>query len=158
MRLNQKLAVVMGASFALVNLAVGQPVTQNDISGNECWNVGQGPGGPGGFLCINLVRNGRALRLVSGVTATVATTTTSADGTIFWTGTAPTTWSITLSAIPFNGEVVYVTTDTTLTTIVTVLAGTGTTLNAAFNAQTLSAGSPIGFQYNKATAKWYRVN
>ena len=136
--MKRKLIVVMGASLALVNLASAQPITQQEVSGNECWNAGQGPGGQTvGFLCINQVRNGAGVRTVSGnATAATAVTYTQADRTIVWTGTAPTTLVITLTASPFNGEIATFATDTTLTTNVTFVAGGTNTLSVAVTTAT----------------------
>jgi hypothetical protein len=150
---------IMAAIAAISTILWAQPVTQNNVSGNECWNAGQGPGGPSQFLCINLVRNGTALSLFSGSGAFV-TTATNANSTLFWTGTAPTTWAITLPNPAFDGEVVQVSTDTTLTTMVTVTAGTSPqnqTLAAAFAAQTVTAGQSVEFQFNFANLKWFRI-
>jgi hypothetical protein len=142
------------AAFAAPALA--QPVTQNNVSGQECWNAGQGPGGPGSFLCINLVRNGTALQTFSGAGAQTFTAT-QANSTLYWTGTAPTTWTITLPSPAFDGEIVSVATNTTLTTLVTVNAGAGQTLDGTFNAQTIAANTSVEFQFNFAGLKWYRL-
>jgi hypothetical protein len=60
-----------GAAFAALALgyaAWAQPVVQNTFSGNECWNAGQGPGGPStGFVCAQGMR---------GASQNVATTVT----------------------------------------------------------------------------------
>jgi hypothetical protein len=145
------LAVASPAIFAWA-----QPVTQNNISGNECWNAGQGPGGPSSFLCINLVRNGSGMRIISGAGAVVSTTS-NADGTLMWSGTAPTTWAITLPTPAFDGQMVTIATDTTLTTLVTVTAPAGQTLNGTFNSQTISANGSVEFRFNFATLKWFRT-
>lgn len=157
--MKQKLVLVMGASLALVNLATAQPITQQDVSGNECWNAGQGPGGPTtGFLCLPIVRNGADIRLISGVTTAVTVTQASpGDGTIFWTGTGPTTLIINLTATPFDGEVVTLGTDTTLTTNVTFVAGGTTTMNVAITTGTLTPPAAMAIQFDRATAKWYRI-
>lgn len=153
-----KLVVLMGASLALVDIASGQPVIQNDVSGNECWNAGQGPGGvTTGFLCLPLVRNGADIRLFSGTTATLATTSTVNDGTMFWTGAAPTSWNITLIAPPFDGQIVSILTDTTITTAVSIVAGTGTTMNVAVTTATITPTTGIVLQYDRGTTKWYRI-
>lgn len=144
---------------ALAAPAFAQPVTQNNVSGNECWSAGQGPGGPSSFLCINLVRNGTALSLFSGSGA-VATTATQANSTMLWTGTAPTTWTITLPNPAFDGEIVQVTTDTTLTTLVTVQAASSPqtqTMSATFSSQTVNAGASVEWQFNFANLKWFRL-
>jgi hypothetical protein len=151
---------LVGAALAALSTVLwAQPVTQNNVSGNECWNAGQGPGGPSQFLCINLVRNGSALTVVSGAGAFV-TTATNANSTLMWSGAAPTTWAITLPNPAFDGEIITVGTDTTLTTMVTVTAGTSPqnqTLPVAFAAQTISVGTTVEWQFNFAALKWFRV-
>jgi hypothetical protein len=152
-----KLAVAMVTALVVTICAVwAQPVTQQTISGNECWNAGQGPGGPSQFLCINQVRNGTALNIFSGSGA-FTTTATQANGTLMWSGTAPTTWTVTLASPAFDGQIVSLATDTTLTTMVTVNAGTGQTLNGTYSAQTLTANTSVEFQYNASGSKWYRI-
>lgn len=153
-------ALVAGAVLALavVGDIIAQPVAQNNISGNECWNAGQGPGGPSQFLCINLVRNGAALAVFSGSGA-VTTTATQANSTLMWSGAAPTTWTITLPNPAFDGEIVQVSTDTTLTTLVTVNAAVTPQNQTApsFSAQTITAASSVEFQFNFATLKWFKL-
>jgi hypothetical protein len=136
--------------------ALAQPVTFNNLSGNECWPAGLGPGGPAAYLCSGIVRNGTAMTLFSGSGA-VVTTTTTAQSTLYWVGTAPTTWAITLPPSPFDGEVITVATNTTLTTLVTVTPASGTTLDGTFNNQTITANTSAEFQFSFGTLKWYRL-
>jgi hypothetical protein len=152
---------LVGAAFAaLTTLAQAQPVTQNNLSGNECWNAGQGPGGPSSFLCVNIVRNGSALTLQSGSGA-ATNLMTLATSTLQWTGTAPTTWTVTLPNPAFDGEIVTVSTDTTLTTMVTVQTvatpQVQVVLAPAYAAQTLTAGASVEWQFNFANLKWFRL-
>jgi len=154
--------LLLGVGAACVALATflwAQPVAQNQVSGNECWNAGQGPGGPSQFLCINTVRNGTALTTVSGSGAFVTTATQTA-GTLMWTGAAPTSWTVNLPNPAFDGEVVRLGTATTLTTMVTVQTAAGTqaqTMSAAYAAQTLTASTSVAWQYNNAGSVWYRI-
>lgn len=146
-------ALIAGAAVA----ASAQPIGQNAVSGNECWNAGQGPGGPStGFVCINLVRNGTSITLASGSGA-ATTTMTQGTGTLMWTGTAPTTWAVTLPSPAFDGEIVTIGTDTTLTTLVTVTAGGSDSLSATFSSQTITASTSVAWQYKRSTTKWYRL-
>ncbi len=152
-------ALVAGAvlTAALAGYLVAQPIAQNQFSGNECWNAGQGPGGPStGFLCSAQVRNGTDLAVFSGAGA-VVTQALFTNSTMMWTGTAPTTWAITLPSPSFDGQIVTVGTDTTLTTMVTVTAGAGQTLAAAFAAQTITAGTSVEFQFDQTLLKWFRL-
>jgi hypothetical protein len=153
-------SLFVGAAIAALATAVwSQPVTNQTISGNECWNAGQGPGGPSQFLCINQVRDGTALALFSGAGTTPTTTMTNQQGTLYWTGGAATTWAIVLPNPAFDGEIVTVDTDTTLTTRVTVTAAV-TPQNQtvpAFSAATVTALTPVQWQFNLATLAWVRL-
>jgi len=148
---------------AIIALAIASPsiyswaqtVIQNQITGQEAWQVGQGPGGPGAFINIDQVRGSEPITTVSG---SGAATTTAVPGTLCWVSTAPTTWAVTLPAAPVNGAMVRLCSDTTLTTRVTVTAGTGDTLTTTFSAQTITANASFpGWQYFAATKIWYRV-
>lgn len=142
------------ATFALAQVGV---VQQNQITGNECWNAGQGPGGIStGYVCTFLLRNGAALKTFSGSGAQTYTATPQ-DSTLYWTGTAPTTWTITTPATPFDGEILQIGSDTTLTTLVTVTANSGQSLNTTFSSQTVTAKTSVEFQYSAASTKWYQM-
>lgn len=150
-------ALLVGATLALA-FACGvyaQTVVQSQISGNEVWQVAQGPGGPGSFINIDSVRGSEPIRTTSG---TGAATSTAIPGTLCWVGTAPTTWAVTLPAAPVNGAYVRLCSDTTLTTMVTVTAGAGDTLTTTFSAQTITANSSVPtWQYLASTKIWYRI-
>jgi hypothetical protein len=150
--------LLAGALLAFAGPALAQQAT--NVSGNECWNAGQGPGGPStGALCLNMVRNGQAFTTFSGSGAQT-TTATQNNATMMWTGTAPTTWAITLPNPAFDGEIIEISTDTTLTTNVTVTAGTtpqNQTLAAAYSSQTISAGASVEFRFSYPALKWWRL-
>lgn len=127
----------------------------NNLSGNETWQAGQGPGGPGAYITADMVRNSAQVTTTSG---SGAATSTGTGGTLIWTGTAPTTWAVTLPRNPPDGTIQRITTDTTLTTLVTVTAASGDTLVAAFASQTLTANTTVvAWQYNRPNTTWYRV-
>lgn len=151
--------LLAGAVIAALagTLAIGQNIVQNQLSGNECWNTGQGPGGPSfGWVCMYSARNGTALKTFSGSGVQTYTAQVT-DSTLYWTGTAPTSWTITTPPSPFDGEILQIATDTTLTTLVTLTANSGQTLNTTYSAQTLSAKTSVEFQYSLATSKWYQM-
>jgi len=152
----KRLSIFIGGFLlGLVALAIAQPVIQAQISGNEVWQVAQGPGGPGAFINIDAVRGSEPIATKSG---SGAATSTAVPGTLCWVGTAPTTWAVTLPAAPTNGAIVRLCSDTTLTTRVTVTAGSGDTLTTTFSAQTITANASFpGWQYFAATKIWYRV-
>lgn len=137
----------------MVSPALAQ-IEQNQVSGNETFVAAQGPGGPSNFIGINTIRNGSQFVTT---TQTGAATSTAVGGTLMWIGTAPTTWAVTLPAPAFDGEAVQLTTDTTLTTMVTVTAGTGQSLHATYASQTLTALTPVVFQYKASNSTWYRT-
>lgn len=139
---------------------LAQPVVQNTVTGLECWNAGQGPGGPStGFLCAALMRNGTGMTPVtaSGAATTVANQNQS---TLLETGGA-TSWAITLPNPAFDGEIMTISATTTITTGVTVTT-TNTpqaqvTLAPAFASQTLTAGTSDEWQFSLANLAWYRL-
>lgn len=156
------LAGLVGAACAALATTwlVAQPVVQNTVTGLECWNAGQGPGGPStGFLCAALMRNGTAYTAVtaSGAATTVANQNQS---TLNETGGA-TSWAITLPNPAFDGEIMTISATTTITTGVTVTT-TNTpqaqvTLSPAFASQTLTAGTSDEWQFSLTTLAWYRL-
>jgi hypothetical protein len=143
--------------LALAGIAWGQTVVQNSVTGNEVWRAAQGPGGPEQWFPINLARNSAALLVVPSTSGAVVTTLTTANSTVYWVGTAPTTWTVNLPVGPFDGEIVTIATDTTLTTMVTAVAAAGTSLNTTYASQTLTAKTSVEFQYSAGTTKWYEL-
>lgn len=153
----RKLLLSAAMMLGLCAPAFAQQIGGPGISGNECWNSGQGPGGPTtGFLCSYMMRNGSALTLVSGSGA-FTTAMTNVQSVLFWVGTAPTSWTVTTPANPVDGQIIQLTTDTTLTTMVTLTANTGQTLHATYTSQTLTAVTSVEFMYNLAGTTWYRI-
>lgn len=142
------------AGLLFAALAFAQTVVQTTITGNEVWVAGQGPGGPGNYIGIDTVRNGQRLITTSG---SGAATSTATGGTLYWTSTAPTTWTVTLPSPAFAGEMVRLGTDTTLTSMVTVAAGAGQSLDFTYSGVTLTAGTSVLFQYRAANTTWYRL-
>lgn len=149
-----KIALALTLGLA-AGYALAQPVIQNQITGNEVWRAAQGPGGPESFININAVRGSEPIFTQSG---SGAATATASAGRLCWVSTAPTTWAVTLPAAPPDGTIVGLCTDTTLTTLVTVTAGSGDTLTTTFNSQTLTANASFpAWQYKASTKIWYRV-
>jgi hypothetical protein len=150
------LALVFVGGLVALGAAIAQPVVQNAISGNEVLQTAQGVGGTGSFIAINSLRGSEPITTQSGSGAATATAT---PGSLCWVGTAPTTWAVTLPAAPVDGAYVRLCTDTTLTTMVTVTAGSGDTLTAAFTSQTLTANASWpSWQYKASTKIWYRIS
>lgn len=151
----RKLLLTLGLLF-VAGLAIAQTtVVQVTFSGNEVIRAAQGPGGSEAWLYLRAVRNAPYITTTSG---SGAATSTSVGGTLCWKSTAPTTWAVTLPAAPGNGTVVTLCSDTTLTTLVTVTAGSGDTLTTTYSAQTITANASFpAWQYNSADKVWYRV-
>lgn len=131
-------------------------VVASTFSGSETFRAAtQGPGSAEAWYQLAYVRNSEQSRTTSG---SGAATSTGAGGTLIWTGTAPTTWAVTLPAAPAAGTIQRITTDTTLTTLVTVTAGSGDTMQATFNSQTLTANTTVAaWIYHQTNKVWYRI-
>ena len=153
--MRKRLIIGALAGGLIASLAFAQSVVSTQISGNELIQTQQGSGGPGGLLNINTIRGSEPIVTKSG---SGAATSTAVPGSLCWVGTAPTTWAVTLPAAPANGTFVRLCTDTTLTTMVTVTAGSGDTLTTTYASQTLTANASFPtWQYYSATKIWYRI-
>jgi len=156
-------ALLVGAFIALAVASPtlyswAQQLASPTLTGNEV--VVAAIGGPGGssiFVPVGELRNATAMKTFSGAGVVVTYQMLPSDSTLFWIGTAPTTWTITTPVAPYDGQILQLATDTTLTTNVTVTPATGQTLQAAFSSQTLSPGTSIEWVYTIATTKWQRL-
>lgn len=150
----KKLLLVGAVLMGLAAPSIAQSVIQTQINGNIVFPGSIGPGGPGWLVGADTIRNGTQF---TTTTQTGAATSTASGGTLMWISTAPTTWAVTLPLNPFAGERVTLTTDTTLTSMVTVTANTLDTLHATYNSQTLTALTPVVFQYQLSSRTWFRT-
>lgn len=144
-------------ALALAGGVFAQQLISFTLTGNE--SIVAAIGGPGGssiFVPVSELRNATALKLFSGSGAQTYTATNN-DSTLFWVSTAPTTWTITTPVTPYDGELLTISTDTTLTTRVTLTANTGQTLNTTYTSQTITPPASVEFQYSLATTKWYQM-
>jgi len=153
-------ALLAGAVIAVLGLIGGlyaQQLISTTLTGNEVVVAAiGGPGGPSVFVPTGQLRNAAGMKTFSGSGAQTYQMLPS-DSTLFWIGTAPTTWTITTPVAPYDGQILQLATDTTLTTMVTLTAATGQSLQAAFSSQTLTAGTSLEWQYVIATTKWQRI-
>jgi hypothetical protein len=129
-----------------------------NLNGTETVEIAIGGGGGSGvYTTTAAIRNGTSFKPFSGLTGVQTYTAKITDSTLYWVGTAPTSWTITTPAAPFDGEIITLATDTTLTSMVTLTANTGQTLNSSYSSQTLTAKTSVEFQYSVATTKWYEL-
>jgi len=149
----KKLLLIGGLLLGFIASAIAQVQTQ--VSSNTVIRGAEGEGGTGYDYALDSIRNGTEFQSTTGQTG--AATSTAFGGTLYWIGTAPTTWAITLPLTPFAGELVTIDTDTTLTSMVTVTANTGATLHATYTSQTLTALTPVVFHYQLSSKTWFRI-
>jgi len=167
-----------GAAFAALALGYGvwaQPVVQNTFSGNECWNTGQGPGGPStGFVCSQAVRGGAnnvALTIsgsftvgAAGTTGVSVTTAPLAYGGRLLVTAQPAAATITLPPNPLQDGIVVsycnVSNGNFAAAAVAFAANTGQTAAAPVTTAltTQALGTCAAVQWNLAAATWYRIN
>lgn len=156
-KLRALLAGVVIASLACVGGIWAQQLISLTLTGNEVIVAAVGgPGGPSIFIPVSEIRNATALKLFSGA-GTQTYTATNNDSTLYWVGAAPTTWTVTTPAAPYDGEIITLASDTTLTTLVTLTANTGQSLNTTYASQTITAKTSVEFQYSLTTTKWYEM-
>jgi hypothetical protein len=160
---------LLGGALAvglLAPLAYAQSVIYTDLSGNECWNAGQSPGGPSSFLCTDVVRNSR--QTVAGVVTGSMTFGTGTLAQLRWGGdvimTAQPLAATTLIAPPNpvpDGAIIgmcngtasaFATTNIAMTTSISqTMTGTASSLTD------LAASTCHRWQFNRATTTWYRT-
>jgi hypothetical protein len=155
------LSWLVGAALVALSTALwAQPVSQNQLSGNECWSAAQGPGGQSQFLCINVARGGTA-NLVTTVTGAVTISGVIATGGNMLVTAQPSAAVITMPPNPVpDGAIVGVCNTLNApwaTNVVTLAANTNQTLAQTATLTTLAAGTCVREQWNQATATWYRV-
>lgn len=148
--------------------ATAQSVIWQDLSGNECWNAGQGPGGPSQFLCADVLRNSRQIvttTIAAAITVGVSTGLTALryGGNLIVTA-QPLAAVITLPPNPFpDGGIVGICNPTAAAysgNVVTVAGNTGQTspVGATATITALSAGNCVLFQFNRPNTTWYRIS
>ncbi len=156
-KLRALLAGMVIAALAFIGGVWAQQLSSPNLTGNEVL-VGAvgGPGGPSIFIPVGELRNATGLKTFSGSGAQAYQMLPS-DSTLFWIGAAPANWTVTTPTAPYDGQILQLATDTTLTSLVTLTPATGQTLQATFNSQTLTAGVSLEWMYVLATTKWQRL-
>lgn len=159
MRPLHKLALGVAFAATLLGAALAQQIVPKNLSGNECWNAGQGPGGPStGFVCVNLVA---AIQPVATNTGAASFTIANNIATTILTA-QPAVSTITLPSSPVsNGAVVEIVNGTAAafaTNVVTIAPNTGQTiLGGNVTITNLAQHASVEFRYNLANTTWYQI-
>lgn len=154
----RKLLLAAAAVLAFAAGVVAQSITSQTLTGNETivGSIG-GPQGTSIFIPVSQLRNASSLRTFVGLSGTQTYTAQTTDSVLYWVGTAPSTWTITTPAAPWDGQIIQIATDTTLTSLVTLTANTGQSLNSTFSSQTISAKTSVEFMFQASTNKWFQM-
>lgn len=159
---------LLGAAIGvglLAPLAYAQSVIYTNLSGNECWNAGQGPGGPASFLCTDVVRN--SAQVVAGALTGSLTFGTGSLAQLRWGGNAlittqplaATTFTLPPNPVPDGAKAAFcnVTGSNFATTAIAFTTSTSQTLNTAISLTTLGAGTCAEVIFNRSNTTWYRI-
>ena len=160
------LAGLVGAACAALATTwlIAQPVVQNALSGNECWNAGQGPGGPStGFVCAYQTRSSYGYLLgVAGTTGTVQLLNTQNMVVMPVQSTAGVTFNMPLNPTVVDGAVVsfcntsnaaFATQVVTITATAPQVFATGATTTLT----TLAARTCVKLIYTAANTTWSQI-
>ena len=144
---------ILGALAALLLTAQAAP----NITGQECWNAGQGSGGPSaGYLCTFMVQNSQGV-LTTALTAPMTMSQSASD--IIITAQPAAAANITLPPSPLNGQIVEVVNGTTAAFATNVFSivpsGSQTIVGGNIALTTLAAGASKELRYVQATNTWY---
>ena len=156
----KKLLLALGVA-SIATLLWAQPVGQNTVSGNECWNAGQGPGGPSSFLCINLVRHTIGQQVFGVTSGTI--NATSGTAVINLNGQPSSALTINTPPSPvsdgFNFQVCNTTNAAFVTQVITLAASTGQSLAAGTTTAltTLAAHTCEELLYQLSNTTWYQI-
>lgn len=158
----RKLLLTLALLGGLCAPALAQ--VQNDLTGNETWNAGQGPGGPGAQITSGMVRGGTNVFLfnVTGnITIGIATgTSVLNEGGNLLVSPAPATANITMPPNPVtNGAIIGICNGTASAFVntLTVVANTGQSLIGTAALPTLAASTCIYWQFRRTNTTWYRI-
>jgi hypothetical protein len=129
------------------------------ITGNECWNAGNGPGGPSaGFMCSYLLRNSEGYTVLGGSIG--VTPFTNLVGSVN-VNAQPSATTYVTPTNPFDGEVFQICNVTAAawsTNVVTLTPATGSTINGGnITLTTLAANTCVQVQYQLSSTTWFRT-
>jgi hypothetical protein len=156
-------ALVVGALCALATVlpAKAQQVVPNQLSGNECWNAGQGPGGPSAFVCSFQVRNSTGYQLVNAATSGTFSPTSLVNQ--FLIAVQPNgTMTINTPTVPFDAElfsVCNVSNAAFAAQTITLANSAGQTFATGLTTTltTLAARTCVEIQYSLSNTTWYQI-
>lgn len=162
----RKLLLALALIGGFASPVSAQSVVQDNLSGNEAWSAGQGPGGTSSFVSSNVIRNSWA-KVPTTVAASVTIGVSTGLTPLRWGGNLiitaqPLAATITLPPNPVqDGALVGVCNPTAAafaTNVVTLAANTGQTLTGgAITLTTLAATTCVRVQFHRATTTWYRI-
>lgn len=160
------LAGLVGAAVAALATTwlVAQPVVQNALSGNECWNSGQGPGGPStGFICAYQVRASvNYLNNLAATTGTVQLLNTQNMVVMAAQSTSGVTFNMPLNPTVVDGAIYSFcnTTNAAFATQVVTITATAPQVfatGATTALTTLAARTCVKLLYTAANTTWSQV-
>lgn len=155
----RRLLLSLALAGLIVSPAAGQ-IVQNQVSGNEVWVAQQGPGGPSSYIGINTV-SGRTANIVGTISASATISSVLNQGGDFLVTAQPSAATLTFPPLPIpDGAIIRICNTTSsawATNVVTVAGNTGQTSPTNATITTTAAGTCAGFQWNQASAKWYKV-
>ncbi len=150
-------------AIALAGAAWAQSVVQDNLSGNETWNVGQGPGGPGGFITSSQVRMSatKVLNASTGTFGTGALSALRSGGLVLFTTQPLAAVTLTLppNPVPDGARAGFCNTTPSIfaTTAIAMVTSTGQTLPNAISISALTAISCLELVFNRSNTTWYRI-
>ena len=133
-------------------------ITQQQITGNECWSVGQGPGGIGNTLCSWLIQTTTQPYLT---TLAAPITLTPQQSLVIVTAQPMAGSNVTAPASPPNGMSVTIANGTNAnfaTAVWSFLVNTGQTfVNGPLVLTVLASGASHQVVYISSNNSWYQV-
>lgn len=147
---------------ALAGVAWAQSVVQDNLSGNETWNVGQGPGGPGGFITSNMVRSSIAkiLNAASGTYGSGALATLGEGGFVIFTTQPLATTTLTLPPSPVTDGAIAGFCNATASNFATTAIAFATSIGQSLTSisiTALTATSCVEVTFDRTTLSWLRT-
>lgn len=165
----KKLLILGAVLLGFIAPAAAQSVIYQDLSGNEAWSAGEGPGGPSQYLTADVLRNSNQIVISPSITAAVTIGVSTGLTSLRYGGNLMTVLQplaavITMPPNPVpDGSIVGICNGTNAayaTNVVTVAANTGQTMvptGAAITLTTLAAATCVRYQFNRPTTSWYKV-